>query len=176
MLLLLLDADVIIDLHRLGVWKHVIKNHNIHIPSIILHREVYHYEDEKGRRYPIDLEREIGVTINELSCLAEELLSFKEQFDCVFQEELHDGEKEALVVLQKQEDLLLCTCDHAAIKALALLDLSAQGISFENLLKKTGINKKLEFKHTEKRFKRCLSEGSIMRIQERGLGKIKRKK
>lgn len=94
---------------------------------------------------------------------------YKEQFDCVFQEELHDGEKEALVCLQKQEDLLLCTCDHAAIKALALLDLSAQGLSFENLLKKTGINKKLEFKHTEKRFKRYLSEGSIMRIQERGL-------
>ncbi len=169
MLLLLLDADVIIDLHRLGVWKHVIKNHNIHISSIILHREVYHYEDEKGRRYPIELEREIGVTINELSCSAEELLSFKEQFDCVFQEELHDREKEALVLLQKQEDILLCTCDHAAIKALALLDLSTQGISFENLLKKTGINKKLEFKHTEKRFKRYLSEGSIMRIQERGL-------
>ena len=169
MLLLLLDADVTIDLHRLGIWKHVIKNHNIYIPSVILHREVYYYEDEKRKRYPIDLKKEVGVTINELSCSAEELLSFKEQFDCVFQEELHDGEKEALVLLQKQEDLLLCTCDHAAIKALALLDLSAQGISFENLLRKTGINKKLEFKHTEKRFKRCLSEGSIMRIQERGL-------
>ncbi len=169
MLLLLLDADVIIDLHKLGLWKQITKNHQINIPSIILHREVYHYEDEKGRRYPIDLEKEVGVTINELSCSAKELLSFKEQLDCVFQEELHDGEKEALVLLQKQENLLLCTCDHAAIKTLALLDLSAQGISFENLLKKTGINKKLEFKHTEKRFKRCLSEGNIMRIQERGL-------
>jgi hypothetical protein len=167
LLLLLLDADVIIDLHRLGIWKHVIKNHNIHIPSIILRREVYHYEDEKGRRYPIYLEKEIGVTINELSCSAEELLSFKEQFDRVFQEELHDGEKEALVLLQKQEDLLLSTCDHAAIKALALLDLTEQGISFENLLKKTGINKKLEYKHTEKRYKKYIAEGSIMKIQER---------
>ena len=99
MLLLLLDADVTIDLHRLGVWKHVIKNHNIYIPSVILHREVYYYEDEKRKRYPIDLKKEVGVTINELSCSAEELLSFKEQFDCVFQEELHDGEKEALVLL-----------------------------------------------------------------------------
>ncbi|MDI6890258.1 MAG: hypothetical protein QMC83_04875 [Thermodesulfovibrionales bacterium] len=171
MLLLFLDADVIIDLHRLSVWEHIIKNHKVHIPSIILHKETYYYEDKRGIRHPIDLEKEIGVTIYELSCSAEELLSFKEQFDRVFQEELHDGEKEALVLLQKQEDRLLCTCDHAAIKALALLDLTEQGISFENLLKKTGINKKLEFKHTEKRFKRCLSEGSIMRIQERGVKK-----
>jgi hypothetical protein len=60
-------------------------------------------------------------------------------------------------------------CDHAVIKALALLDLSAQGISFEKLLRKSGINKKLEYKHTEKRFKKFLSEGNIMRIQRRGL-------
>lgn len=78
MLLLLLDADVIIDLHRLGIWKHIIKNHNIYIPSIILRREIYHYEDEKGRQYPIDLAKEVGITIDELSCSAEELLSFKE--------------------------------------------------------------------------------------------------
>lgn len=76
-------------------------------------------------------------------------------------------------MIQKQEDLLLCTCDHAAIKALALLDLSLQGISFESLLKKSGINERLEYKHTEKRFKNILSEGSIMRIQGRGLKKKK---
>jgi hypothetical protein len=167
----LLDADVIIDLHRLGIWEHIVKNHKVHIPSIILHKETYYYEDESGIRHPIDLEKVIGVTIYEFSCSAEELLLFKEQFDRVFQEELHDGEKEALVLLQKQENILLCTCDHAAIKTLALLDLSDRGISFENLLKKSGVTKKLEYKHTEKRFKKCLSEGSIMRIQERGLKK-----
>lgn len=78
-----------------------------------------------------------------------------------------------MVLLQKQKDLLLCTCDYAAIKALALLDLIDRGISFENLLKKSGITKKLEYKHTEKRYKKCLSEGSIMRIQGRGLKKNK---
>lgn len=173
MLLLLLDADVIIDLHRLGIWEQITKNHKVHIPSIVLHREVYHYEDDSGARHYIDLEKDIGAAINELSCSAEELLSFKDEFDKVFQEELHDGEKEALILLKKQEEFLLCTCDHAAIKTLALLDLSDQGISFESLLKKSGMNKKLEYKHTEKRFKKILSEGNIMRIQERGLKKKK---
>ncbi|MEW6108516.1 MAG: hypothetical protein AB1632_05000 [Nitrospirota bacterium] len=172
MLLLLLDADVIIDLHKLGLWKQVTKSHKVFVPSIILHKEVYYYEDESGH-HPIDLEKDIGATFSELSCSVRELMSFKERFDRVFQEELHDGEKEALVLLQKQEDLVLCTCDYAAIKALALLDLAEQGISFENLLKKSGMNKKLEYKHTEKRFKKYLTEGSIMRMQERGLKRSK---
>ena len=172
MLLLLLDANVIIDLHKLGLWKQITKSHKVSVPSIVFHREVYYYEDENGRHH-IDLEKEAGVTITELSCSAQELLSFKERFDHVFQEELHDGEKEALVLLQKQEDLILCTCDHAAIKALALLDMSTQGISFENLLKQSSINKKLEFKHTEQRFKKLLTEGGIMKIQGRGLRKKK---
>lgn len=175
MLLLLLDADVIIDLHKLGLWKQITKSHKASIPSIVLHKEVYYYEDENGRHH-IDLENEAGVTFSELSCSAQELLIFKEKFDRIFQEELHNGEKEALALLQKQEDLLLCTCDYAAIKALALLDLAEQGISFESLLKKSGMNKKLEYKHTEKRFKKYLTEGSIMRMQERGLKKSTDKK
>jgi len=171
LLLLLLDADVIIDLHKLGLWDQITKNHQINIPSIILHKEVYFYEDDIGIRHNINLAEEIGVTINELSCSAEEFLLFKEKFDRVFQEEIHDGEKEALILLQKQEDLFLCTCDHAAIKALGLLDLSIQGLSFENLLRKSSINKKLEYKHTDKRFKKYLNEGSIMKIQGRGIKK-----
>ncbi len=47
---------------------------------------------------------------------------------------------------------------------------SSQGISFEGLLKKSGITKKLENKHTNAYFKRYLGEGSIIRIQS---GKIK---
>lgn len=173
MLLLLLDADVIIDLHKFGLWNQIAKNHKVNIPSIILRREVYFFESTDGNRYSIDLIKEAGITFNELSCSAEELFEFKDKFDRVFQEEIHDGEKEALILLKKQEEFLLCTCDHAAINALALLDLSDQGISFESLLKKSGMNKKLEYKHTEKRFKKILSEGNIMRIQERGLKKKK---
>ncbi len=93
MLLLLLDADVIIDLHRLGVWKTIAQKHEIYIPSIVLRKEAYRYENTSG--------------------------------------------------------------------------------SFENLLNKSGITKGIEPKHTEKYFKLWLTEGSIMKIQERGLKKEK---
>jgi len=37
------------------------------------------------------------------------------------------------------------------------------------------VTKSLERKHTEKYFKSCLGEGSVMRIQDRGLVKKKGK-
>jgi len=59
-----------------------------------------------------------------------------------------------------------------AIKALSILDLAERGISFEHLLKRSGITRKdLEPKHTESRFRRFLKEGSIMKIQ--GVGSSK---
>jgi hypothetical protein len=76
---------------------------------------------------------------------------------------------EALKILQDNKNILFCTCDKAAIKAIALLGKKEQGISFERLLKSSGINKKLEPKHTEKFFRKYLDEGSIMRIQKIGI-------
>lgn len=171
MLSLLLDADAIIGLHRFGLWNQIAKNHKIFISSIIA-EQAFFYEDEDGNKHPIDLSNQIN---QELSCSAEELLAFIEQFDRVFKGEIHDGDKEILLLLQKNEEFTLCTCDGAIIKALALLDLSDRGISFENLLKRSGINKKLPPKYSERRFKSLLREGSIMKIQDRGLKKKSQK-
>jgi hypothetical protein len=172
---LLLDADVIIDLHKYGLWKQITKQHKVFIPSIVLHQEVYFYEDEKGIRQTIDLLSQSGKTFTEISADASDLIKFIDQFDAVFQFEVHEGEKEALLLLQENEELIICTCDGAAIKALALLDLAAQGISFQELLEKTGMKKNISYKHSQKRFKKLLEEGTIMRIQDRGIKKKKKR-
>ena len=107
-------------------------------------------------------------------CSAEELLSFSEQFDSAFQTEIHDGEKEALILHSKEERFRFCTCDKSAIKSLALLGLTDKGISFERMLKVTGLfSKNLEYKLTEDYFKRWIKEGSIMKIQGTGIKQIK---
>ena len=62
MRIVLLDADVIIDLHGFGIWKQIIKKNNILISSIILRKEVYYYEDESGIRHHIDLSKDIDDT------------------------------------------------------------------------------------------------------------------
>ncbi len=172
--LILLDADVIIDLHSLGHWKRVTRVHQVYVPSIILHKEVYHYADSESIHHPIDLEHEVGNSIYEIACDPGELFDFLERFDSVFQTEIHAGEKEALILLSKNEKFRFCTCDKSAIKALALIDLSERGISFEKLLKTSGISiKKLEYRQTEAYFKQWLKEGSIMKIQGRGIKKKK---
>lgn len=60
MLIVLLDADVIIDLHRFEIWEHILKKKKILIPSTILRKEVYFYKDETGTKHSIDLTKEAG--------------------------------------------------------------------------------------------------------------------
>ena len=169
--IVLLDADVIIDLHIFHIWNQIIDKNKIYISSIILRQEVYFYENYNGVRHNIELSKDVGAKFLEISVSAEELKKFTQQFDRVFEEELHAGEKEALKILQDNNEILFCTSDKTAIKAIALLGIREQGISFEKLLKSSGITKKTEFKHTEKYFKKYLDEGSIMRIQSRGIKK-----
>ncbi|MEA2006448.1 MAG: hypothetical protein U9O50_09370 [Acidobacteriota bacterium] len=167
--MILLDSDVIIDLHRLNVWNNVVAKNKIYISSIILRQEVHFFKDCNGIRHYIDLLKNAGSLFQETSISAEDLKIFSQQFDRVFEGELHSGEKEALKILQDNNDFLFCTCDKAAIKAIALLGKKEQGISFEKLLKSSGLTKKIEHKHTEKYFRKYLDEGSIMRIQSNGI-------
>jgi len=68
----LLDADVIIDLHRLNLWKSLTKNNKIHVSSIIC-REVYYYEETAGKRHVIDLSKEAGKSFVEISATTDHL-------------------------------------------------------------------------------------------------------
>lgn len=169
--LLLLDADVIIDLHKFGVWDEILSKHKIFISSIILRQEVYYYEDEQGNQHDIDMKKDMNKRFKVRPVNAQDLAGFAERFDAVLGPEIHHGEKEALHLLTNDEELGFCTCDRAAVIALGLLDLGERGVSFESLLKSCGITKKLSPKHTEKRFQQYLGEASIMKIQNRGLKK-----
>jgi len=60
--------------------------------------------------------------------------------------------------------MLFCTCDKAAMKALGFLGISHQGISFEKLLERNGIKKKLEIKHSERQFRQFTQEGVSIRL------------
>ncbi|MGB2907084.1 MAG: hypothetical protein WBB73_08280, partial [Candidatus Aminicenantaceae bacterium] len=99
----------------------------------------------------------------------DEIQDFKQKFERFIQEELDLGETEALKILSDRDDCLFCTCDKAAIKAIAILGKREQGISFENLVTSSGITKKLEKKHMETKFKHLLDEGSLLRVQRIGL-------
>lgn len=166
--LVLLDADVIIDLHGFGVWDEILSKYKIFISSIILRQEVYFHEDEEGHKHPIDLVKDVDKKFKELSVTADDLREFAERFDPVLKAEIHQGEKEALSLVSANEEMHFCTCDRAATIALGVLGLADRGVSFEHLLKTAGITKKLLPKHLEKTFQGYLKQASIMRIQGRG--------
>jgi hypothetical protein len=167
--LLILDANVIIAAHEFGVWEQIIRTHSVHIPSIVIGAEVYYYKKPDGTCEPIDLASQVGKSIVEVSCTVDELSALSEQLDTVTDQEIHAGEKEALVILNRTPDAIFCTFDHAAIEVMALLGLSERGVSFEALLKSCGIKKALQHKHTEDFYRAHLEKGRVNRVQGIGL-------
>ena len=95
------------------------------------------------------------------------------RFDRVFIEGIHAGEAECLALILKRrvKEALFCSGDAAAIQALAMLDRSEKGISFEALLKKTGLKQSLRRHFTEKFFRENLRQGTRNRIMQTGLKK-----
>ena len=77
------------------------------------------------------------------------------------------GELEAIACLiQEDEGLIFCTCDQAAIKLLAFMNLEGRSVSVEKTLRTSGYHKKnLYPRHWEKTFTECIQEGKVLRIQ-----------
>lgn len=167
---LLLDADVIIDVHRLGFWQQFIEKNRIHISSIILRLEALFYFDTKHRKRPINLRHELSEhELVKLHAIISEIEDLWKRFDLAFAPQLDSGEMECLAILKKREDLKFCTFDGAAITALGLLNLANRGISLERALRECGLQKNLPTKYSDKRFKRYIKQGQKMRITGQGL-------
>jgi len=168
--LLLLDADVVIDAHRLGMWDKLLAQNKVHIGSVVLRTEVEYYIDNKGRRRNINLmAQHQAKKITELSATLVEQSVLRERFDAVLGPKLDPGETESLVLLERTPELTFCTFDYAAITAVVLLDMGNRVISFETVLKQCGLSRRLERKHSEERFKRIVKRAHLMRVMEQGL-------
>jgi hypothetical protein len=53
--LLLLDANVVIQLFQSDVWERVIESCDVHLAATIIEHEAHFYEDAKGERHDFDL-------------------------------------------------------------------------------------------------------------------------
>jgi hypothetical protein len=169
----LLDANIVIRAHEISVWEKLIEKVQIIIPSSVVHEAHSLFSDEQGRLpEAIDLKKLVTEQkIEELSTSVEESAAFLSQFELLFQKGLHEGETEALslIYLNKAPDAFFCTGDAIAIHALAMINKSEQGISFESLLKTIGLQKSLSWECTEQFFQRELEKGKIKLITREGL-------
>ena len=165
MKLWLLDADVIIDLLSLDVLDNLVNNHKIFAASTVI--DEVKYFNRTHMKISVDLRKnyilsglihELSASINEL----EEIISLLPPDIC---NTIDDGELESLAILTRDESLIFCTCDAAAIRILPLLGISNRGISVENLLQSSGLQKSdLIDRHTEQYFKNNLDIGKKNKI------------
>ena len=172
----LLDANIIIEAYELGIWEKLIEKVEISVSSIVAHKEALFYtEKENGIPEPINLRRLIDEgSIKEIGATPAEMTAFYSKFDSVFVGSMHDGEAESLTLIMHGtiDDTLYCSGDARAIQALAMIGHSDAGVSFETLLKQTGLQKKLRKQFTERFFKENTASGSTNAITGIGLKKI----
>jgi hypothetical protein len=168
-----LDAVVVIKAHELGIWELLVERAQVLVPATVVRDEAFYFDTEPGeKRYAIKLKDLIdsGKIIEEAASVAE-LKNLHDIFDSITLEGLDPGETEALAIVKSGRlgEVFFCTSDKAAIRALALMGCSEHGISFEELLKRYGLQKTLDPQYTQDFFNYHLSKGKQDRITGVGL-------
>ncbi len=159
--IILPDAQVIIDLHRTSLWRHITQTFDIGVTPIIL-QESRFYRDISGNRKPIDLQSDIkGKLIREIKTSIEQIQLLHTLLHPNIQSPLDAGELEAIAFLksQKLEEHLFCSGDALAVKYLGALGLRQRSISLQKLLEQKGIKTNLEPKYSDSLFQKMLNEG-----------------
>jgi len=170
----LLDANVVITAHELGVWDWLVRVFRVSVPSVVVRSEALHYcpVSQPGLKVRIDLAAQVmSGRIQQLEGSVKDISQLLEVFDPSFVDSIHAGEAEglALVANGKAGDAQYCSGDALAIQALAMLGFAGRAVSFEVLLggKKTGVP--LEAQCTEDYLRRNLAIGLEKRITGSGL-------
>jgi len=159
--LLLLDADVVIDLHSLNLFDKIRKSYHLHVTRKVLEEAKYY---KTGRdRIPIEISQKVtiveNVDVDSLRLVQEEA---REAGLCVDQ-----GEATSIAyLLQSEGDIIICLCDKAAIKLISYMELEHRSTSLQNALQNAGHHSKLYPRHLESNFKQSVKDGKALRVQK----------
>ena len=158
--LLLLDADVIMDLHTLDLFDRIIKTYDVHVTRTVLGEA--RYFKKEGRREKISIADKVTVVDVEPESLNRVRIEAREA-----QLGIDPGELESIAYLNTtEEDLLFSTCDKAAITLFSYMELETKSISVEKAVRGAGHHtKNLYPRHYEKMFQKCIGKGKALRIQ-----------
>jgi len=172
---LLLDADVIIYLHEISLWKAFKKRFQVFISAAVAN-EVSFYIDDLGKHIPINLRNE-KIEILEMDAQRANNAIYS-TIDKSSGPDLHIGEIESIALLMEKENknLMLCTGDGGAIIAVCLLGIKERIVSLEEAMTQGGMKKEIKRQFTKQRMKEWKKMGEINLIQGVGLVKEKHKR
>ena len=142
--LLLLDANVVIEISRQGLWDQMVARCDIHLAQTVLDESQF-YEDEQGDRHYIDLASYISAKVITVFALTpSQMEGFRARFDPVYFEKLDPGETESLAYLLEQPDeYQICSADKIIYRILGCLSRPDQGVSLDEVLGQIGLGRKL---------------------------------
>lgn len=157
---LLLDADVVIDLHSLSLFDKIRNAYNAKVT-----REVFGEAKGyliAGKKKKINIKGKVtiidSVDIKHLKKVLKEAKQARLSID--------SGEATSIAyILQDKEDIIFCTCDKAAIKLLSYMNLNQKSTSLQKALKSSSIHARVYVRHYDSTFKDCVREGKALRIQ-----------
>lgn len=165
--LLLLDAGAVIAAFACGGWDALCQHYEIVIPAIVID-EAHFFTDGEGNRNPIDLEPYLSsgaVTRFEADVL--ELAETSRRLHPTLRTRIHAGEQEALTYLRVEgtDGVGFVSADGAAIEATHAFDAADCALSLDHVLRRCGVTKALEERHTDGFVKRHLDEGGRLLVQ-----------
>lgn len=171
--LIILDANVIIHAHELGVWTHLVNQFDVHVVGVVVDDEARYFKSDTGVKTDIKIKDDLA--IGKIKRLDPELAHtqkiFKEYKE-IFIKGLDPGERDAITLLNSGsfDKHLFCSGDKSAIKAVAIINKTFNVISFEKLLKdswQNGIIKNLKHEFLESYTKQYISSGTTERTMHK---------
>ena len=163
-MLILVDANVIIELHLVERWEVYTREHSVAIPQIIAKEALFSDSGDIRRKRIAEITQNAITSGNilEFSADEEELLRLNEHFDDLFLENIHAGEYEALALLltNRCQEYNFCSADAVALRAAAMLGLSDRCVCLDNTLREIGYQCSLSHQFCQDFMDRCLTQGS----------------
>lgn len=149
--LLLLDANVVLELHRLNLWSGVVERCEVLLARTVLDESKY-FERDDGCQQQIDLGREIEagqIRIVEVPLVT--LTAFQRRFRSAFLERLDPGELESLAHLAEVDPgCSISSADKIVWRTLGALRIGEQGLSLEEILGRIGQSRRLDEPFTKR--------------------------
>lgn len=177
--LIIPDADVIIDLHEMGIWDRFVDVYDIYLSGIVA-EEAHSYVKSEIRLSddPDDIKQEVYETtlddfiakgkITVIDLDASDMVPMTaEAHKMNVLDKIHDGEKETLAaVFSTHPQLVMCFKDRGAIECAVLVGLKEKCISVEKALDYCGLGRTLEYGLTEERFQKIVKHAEQERVQK----------
>jgi hypothetical protein len=157
--LLLLDAGIVIELHKLGLWSQIVEKCSVHLTEeVIQEADFWPETDESGTEnhyvlHKIDLNPLVkSGKIQKIEVSTAVVKQFMEKFNPSYLDRLDPGESESLAFLfTESENWLISSGDAIVYRVLGRMGCSYQGISLEEILENIGLGRKdLAWKLTRK--------------------------